>query len=86
MKITCAYIVYGNRRKKKVLREKKDKEKGKIAEYKTQPHTQKKAARQKRKKLMDVFVLFFWCVRVWGKKRKPPKNKDCARVVFCAKQ
>ena len=69
MKITCAYIVYGNRRKKKYC-EKKRQRKGEIAEYKTQPYTQKKAARQKRKKLMDVFVLFFWCVRVWGKKKK----------------
>ena len=55
---------------KKSTARKKDKEKGKIAEYKTQPHTQKKAARQKRKKLMDVFVLFFWYVRVWKKKKK----------------
>lgn len=71
---------------KKSTARKKDKEKGKIAEYKTQPHTQKKAARQKRKKLMDVFVLFFGVCVCGKKEEKPPKNKDCARVVFCAKQ
>lgn len=85
MKITCAYIVYGNRRKKSTAR-KKDKEKGNTAEYKTQTHTQKKAARQKRKKLMDVFVLFFGVCVCGKKEEKTPKNKDCARAVFCAKQ
>lgn len=60
--------------KKKVLREKKTK-KREIQQNIKRSHTRKKkAARQKRKKLMDVFVLFFWCVRVWKKRRKNAKE------------